>query len=428
MSQTEPISEKLLHYIWQFQKFNTPNICIETGEKLQIIQIGQLNTNAGPDFLEAKIKINDIVWVGNIEIHFSAADWHNHNHQNNPAYDNVILHIVWENDRKITRKNGQSIPTLCLKPIVNKIFISDYQALINNHYTVPCQNQFNKVNSITKMLMLEKVLINRLERKANLILENLATNNNDWEQTTYQLLAKTMGFGLNSMPFERLAKIVPLKIIQKHANNLLAIEALIFGAAGFLENPADNYAKDLQKEYLFLKAKYNLTHQVQKHEWKFMRLRPKNFPTIRLAQFAQIIQHSKSMFSYFILFNDANTLKTSIKAKPSAYWQNHYNFGEITTDKLAGMGMASIENLLINAVAPLLAAYSINKGDSSYIEKAIQLLENLKSESNKITKFWDSLDFHSENAFDSQAKIELYNEYCQKKLCLSCNIGAALLK
>lgn len=428
MNQNPIISEKLLHYIWQFQRFESQNLTIDGGEKLQIIQIGQLNTNAGPDFLEAKIKINEIIWAGNIEIHINSSDWQAHKHDQNLAYDNVILHIVWEIDHEIRRNNGQEIPTLSLKYIVNTKLLSDYQALMNNPASIPCYSQFQKVSSITKMLMLEKILVNRLERKADLVLKMLNTNNGNWEETTYQMLGKTMGYGLNSLPFERLTQLVPLKILQKHSNSLNSIEAILFGAAGFLENPIDEYSDSLEKEYRFIKAKYGITHQIARHEWKYMRLRPSNFPTVRISQFAQIIQNTKSLFSYFLLFDDIEILKRMFKTKPTTYWESRYNFGESSSEIQKGIGESTIDNILINAVAPILVAYSISKNEPEYIEKALSLLEKLKPEKNKITKFWAELDFSPQNAFDSQALIELYNEFCLKKACLSCNIGTALLK
>jgi Protein of unknown function (DUF2851) len=422
------ITEKLLHFIWQFQRFNFQNLVLDTGEKLQIIQIGQLNTNAGPDFLEAKIQINEIVWAGNVEIHIKGSDWTLHNHEINPDYDSVILHVVWENDKEIARKNGQTIPILSLKNKVEAKFIADYQHLMACPTPIPCFTQFERINSITKMLMLEKVLINRLERKAEIVTEILVKNKSDWEETTYQLLAKTMGFGLNAIPFERLAKLVPLKILQKHNDNIIAIEALLFGTAGFLEEPIDEYSNDLKKEYQFLKAKYSVADQIKMHEWKFMRLRPANFPTVRIAQFAQIIKNTKSLFSYFLMFDDVEILKQMFNTKPTTYWQSRIKFGESTSEHYTGIGKATIENILINTVTPILVAYSLQKNEPIYIEKAMNLLEKLKSENNKITRFWETLKTPSKTAFDSQALIELHNEYCVKKQCLNCNIGMALLK
>ena len=292
---------------------------------------------------------------------------------------------------------------------------------------IPCYSQFEKTNSITKMLMLEKVLITRLERKAELVIKSLAENNGDWEETTYQILAKTMGFGLNAIPFERLAKSVPLKILQKQ-NNIISIEALLFGAAGFLEEPKDDYSKILQKEYRFLKAKYAIDHTIGIHEWKFMRLRPANFPTVRIAQFSQIIENTKSLFSYFIMFNDMAMLHNMFKIKPTTNSKSRYNFDANNSEKHLGIGKGSIENILINAVVPILAAYSIAKNEASYTEKALTLLENLPSENNKITRFWNTIQYATKSAFDSQASIELYNEYCLKKNCLNCNIGISILK
>ncbi|MES2795556.1 MAG: DUF2851 family protein [Bacteroidota bacterium] len=420
--------EKLLHFIWQFQRFDPSNLETDSGEKLQIIQIGQLNTNAGPDFQEAKIKIGEMVWAGNVEIHIDSKDWELHNHHQNLDFDNIILHVVWENGKDIRRKNGQSIPTLSLKNRVSNSLIFEYQALMNNTTSIPCYSQFKQINDFTKMLMLEKVLVNRLERKAEIVVETLKKCNGDWEETTYQLLGKTLGFGLNSIPFERLTQLVPLKILQKHSDHLLSIEALLFGTAGLIARPIDNYSQSLKKEFDFLQSKYNLPDSMAAHEWKFMRTRPANFPSIRIAQFAQMIQQTKSLFSYFLLFENIDSLKQMLKVKPSKYWESRVNFGKIKSEKQIGIGEATIENILINAIVPLLVAYSMFKNEPAYIEKAINLLEKLKPEKNKITRFWNQLDFIAKNAFDSQALIELHNEYCQKKACLSCSIGVALLK
>lgn len=429
MNPTIAISERLLQFIWQFQKFNNENLVTENDhEPIQVIQIGNFNTNAGPDFLEAKLQIGSMLWAGNIEIHIKASDWNVHKHAENMAYDSVILHIVWENDLDIFRKNGQKIPVLSLKNRIEPKLLTTYTHLIENFEPIPCYSQFKNVNNFLKTNMLERTLVARLERKAALILEKLEKNQGDWEQTTYEILAKTMGFGLNSIPFERLASIVPLKIIQKHADQILSVEALLFGAAGFLEQPLDEYSATLQKEYQFLKAKYGLDYQLNKHEWKFMRLRPANFPTVRLAQFAQMVQKTKSLFSYFLLSESPQSLKNMLKTKPTSYWETRFNFGEKSSETQKGMGQASIDILLINTVAQILAAYSISKIETSYIEKAMELLENIKAENNKITRLWASLGFPPQNAFDSQAQIELYREYCQKKACLSCIIGANILK
>ncbi len=422
------LSEKLLHFIWRYQRYDFQNLITETGQNLQIIQVGQLNTNAGPDFLEAKIQINEILWAGNIEIHIKSSDWLQHNHEQNPDYNNVILHVVWENDKEIVRENGQNIPTLSLKNKVENRLLSDYQSLMNNPAPIPCFSQFEKINNITKMLMLEKILVNRLERKAEIVLNLLNENNGDWEETTYQLLARSMGFGLNSMQFEQLAKLVPLKIIQKHNNNILSIEALLFGTAGLIDQPVDEYSTNLKKEFLFLKAKYKIDHTIGGFEWKFMRLRPANFPTVRIAQFSQIVKNTRSLFSYFIMFDNLDNLKKMLATQPTTYWKSRVKFGESSNEKYIGIGKATIENLIINTVVPILVAYSMAKNEPEYIEKAIGIIEKLKPENNKITRFWETLNLSSKSAFDSQALIELYNEYCLKKQCLNCNIGMTLLK
>jgi hypothetical protein len=428
MNPTFPFPEKLLHFVWQFQRFEKNHLISDDGQAIQIIQIGQLNTNAGPDFLESKIQIGEIVWVGNIEIHINSSDWYTHKHDQNADFDSVVLHVVWENDRSIIRKNGQNIPILSLKNRVNQKLLHDYKALMSSSSIIPCYSQFSNIGYIHKTLMLEKVMVARLERKAEIIIGLLNKNNGNWEETTYQLLAKTMGFGLNSIPFERLARLLPLKILQKHQDSLFSIEALLFGVAGFLADAADEYSQKLSREYQFLKAKYGLDNEIPKHEWKFMRTRPANFPTLRIAQFAKLMHQTKSLFSYFILSESPDSLKNIFQIVPSDYWQVRYNFGDSNLLSNNKTGDNTIENLLINAIAPLLVAYSMDKNETAYIEKAMNLLEGLKPEDNKIIRFWKQLEFIPKSAFESQASIELFNEYCLKNRCLSCNIGVNLMK
>lgn len=429
MATIEPISEKLLFYIWQFQRFERKNLATKTENlPLQIVHVGQYNTNAGPDFLEAKVKIGDVLWAGNIEIHVKSSDWLSHKHGQNKAFDNVILHVVWENDVEIKQANGQKMPVLELKNIVNMALLHQYRHLMTNREPIPCFEKFGEVPEITKMHMLERALVNRLERKAEMVLAMLETNQGNWEETTYQLLAKAMGFGLNAIPFERLAQILPLKILQKHDDNILAMEALIFGTAGFLENNKNKNLVNHKKEYQFLKAKYAINYQINEHEWKFMRLRPANFPTVRLAQFAQILQGSKSLFSYFLLFENWESLKEIFRVKTANNWLSDISENETNKLKFINFGETSIDIILINVVAPILAAYSLKKNEPNYMEKAMNLLEKIKPENNKITRFWETLGFKAQNAFEGQASIELFNEFCQKKACLNCNIGANILK
>ena len=424
------MQEAFLHFLWQYQNFTDFQLKTTEGQSVKVLKIGFLNSNAGPDFLDARLLINDIEWVGHVEIHLKASDWFVHGHQQNPAYQNVILHAVWEADKPILHPDGSAIPTLLLQPIANLDLINRFENLVQNPNPIACASQFGTIDQIHKLSMLDKALITRLEQKAELVHQLLATTQNDWEETTYRLLAKNFGFKINADTFLKLAERLPLKILQKHRNNLQQIEALVFGVAGFLEEneQADEYWLGLKNEFAFLKAKYQLTDKILgKFEWKFLRLRPANFPTVRLAQFAKLIEQMSSLFSVFINTESSKAINQSLKVSQSAYWKDHFVFGK-ATDKVPSMGKSSVENLIINTVVPLLVAYSQSQDNPDFLDKAIELLENCPAEENFITNIWNDLGLKVKNAHDSQALIQQYNMMCTPKKCLRCNVGIALLR
>jgi hypothetical protein len=419
-------NERLLQYIWQYQKFDPANLQTTQGQAIYIQQLGYLNTNAGPDFLEAKVLISNVLWAGQIELHVQASHWHAHAHESNPAYQNVILHVVWEADKQIFDSNHNPIPTLELKSRVDATFLIRYQQLMENKQPIPCYNSFDTVNSFQKIVAMEQLLIQRLQHKAEYVLQILDKNNGDWEQTAFVLLARGMGFGLNALPMERLAAETPLKHLLKN-DNLLATEAMLFGQAGMLGGLPDPYARQLQAEYNFWKAKYQLNSSIQYFEWKFMRLRPNNFPTKRIAELAQLIHKNGSLFSKFLFFENNSELKAALQLPPHAYWQNHVNFSENTQKQNVTFGADSANLLIINVVVPIIAAYSIYKAQPDFMDKAIDLLLSLPPENNRITRFWKNLNLEISNAAQSQAAIEWYNNLCMKKQCLSCSIAHSLL-
>ncbi len=422
------MNEAFLHYLWQFQQFDKSNLQTVSGEKISVLKTGLLNTDAGPDFVNARLQINEIEWVGNVEIHIKSSDWQLHKHQYNEAYNNVILHLVWENDQAITRQDGSLIPTLELKSITDIQFLDKYQYLIANQAIIPCKEQFLEVSDLSKFAILDKVLAKRLQQKAQIVEQLFEQNNGDWEETAYQLLARNFGFKLNSETFLRLAQNLPLKVLQKHRDNLTQIEAMLFGQAGLIVN-VDEYSGKLSQEYDFFTAKFSLKPtQLRLHEWKFLRTRPANFPTIRLAQLAKLITQQQSFFSLFTQTSSIEDLRNTLIIEQAAYWQDHYNFGKVAHKKLVGLGRDSINNILINTVIPLLACYSEKIDNQELMARCIFFLEALPAEKNYITEMWEGLGLNIKTAFDSQASIELYNNFCKQKRCLQCNVGIEILR
>lgn len=422
------MSESFLHYLWQFQYFDRKDLLTTEGEQLAVLKTGLLNTNAGPDFFNAKINIGSIEWAGNVEIHIKSSDWFTHHHETDAAYNNVILHVVWENDKPVGQ-NGTSIPTLELKDRVDPSLLKEYKKLINSPASIPCEKSLPSVEELIKLSMLDKALMQRLESKAGLVKDLLNLNNNDWDETTYQLLAKNFGFKVNADPFFQLSKVLPYKIMQKQSS-LLQAEALLFGQAGMLETKTkDEYISLIFREYNLLSQKYALHDwRLNAGQWRFLRLRPANFPTIRIAQFASMLFHSKNIFSQLMSAESYLSIRKIIEQHQSEYWRTHYRFGKKAKGSVSELGDASIENIVINTVAPLLVAYGKHKDEQVYIDRAIDLLQQLPAEQNKITRAWGELNWKVKNAFDSQASIELYNNFCQKRQCLNCNIGISILK
>ena len=421
--------ESFLHFVWQFQKFSTLELKSATGSFVQVFSIGQYNTHAGPDFLNAKILIDDIIWYGHVEIHLNSSDWDRHAHQNDPAYDNVILHVVWNHDQEVIRNNGEHVQVIELKSRIDSNLLDRCNELLNSPQRTPCEGLIHQVNRLDRISMVESTGVIRLEQKSLLILKRLEENQGSWEETTYQLLARNFGFKRNDDPFEKLSKAIPHKVLIKHSINLQELEALLFGMAGFLSDQMSSvYAKELIQSFRFLSKKYGIGDRaLLKVEWKFLRMRPANFPTVRLSQFASFLHQNQKFFDTFIRFTKKEELIKMFLIKPSAYWQEHYDFGKKGRRKNTGMGRSSIDIILINTVVPLLAAYAQHTMNDSFMEKAVDLLQSLKAEKNHIISDWAELGIKSKNAFDTQALIQLHNEYCLKKRCLSCKIGMNLI-
>lgn len=428
------MKEELLHYIWHFQQFKKTNLTTVQGQKLKIIKTGIPNTDAGPDFLEAHVLISEIELHGHIEVHVHSSSWYSHRHHENPAYDNVILHVVWCYDKPVMRTNSTLLPTLVLESYVDLQLLKRYRSLAEARSLLPCSAQIHSTPRSKWIKMLKKALVKRLITKSDLVYDLLASNKNDSEITAYQLLAQNFGFKINSANFLQLSRVLPFKIIQKNRSNLLDIEALLLGQAGLLdllyhrENVAkDPYINELIQRYHYLKHKYKLTTTLTYAQWKFFRLRPGNSPFIRIAQFASLLHHHSSLF-YTLLNTPPEKLYETLAIRQSPYWQAHYQPGKTSKKRVSCLGKASIYNIVINTIVPLLVAYGRLRNIDYYTNRALRILRYLPAEQNKITKRWQKLNMPLCNAADSQGSIELFNNFCRLKKCFSCEIGQTILR
>lgn len=423
------MSESFLHYLWQCQYFNKSDLRTTTGDPVSVFNAGLVNIHAGPDFHNARLQIGEMIWVGNVEIHVESSGWMAHGHHMDQAYDNVVLHVVWQDNKPVRRIDGSLLPTVELKGRVEDELLRGYKRLVNSPEKIPCAGSLHDVPEMIKLFALDKVLTARLESKSDYIIKLLQRNNQDWEETCYQQLALNFGFKVNADPFLQLAQSIPYKILMKHADKPEQIEALLFGQAGFLgEDVDDEYFRILRREYNLLQKKFSLQNPLNKFQWKFLRLRPANFPTIRIAQFASLISSVRNVFSRIVKTEDARSLRSLFTIQQSPYWKHHYQFEQPVNEELSGLGEMSIDNIIINTVVPVMTAYGQVRDDHSFVDRAVSILQQLPTESNTITRHWEVLGITTKTAFDSQALIELNNSFCSKRRCLDCSIGAFLMK
>jgi len=418
------VTESLLQYIWKFQYFNKNTlIAVDTEEALQIIIPGNFNTNQGPDFLAAKIKITDTTWAGNIELHIKSSDWKTHKHSNDKNYNNIILHVVWQHDVDLKLP----FPTLELQSRVSKLLLNRYAELMNATSFIACEKMINQVDDIIWNSWKERLLIERLQNKSQVIFQYLNENSNHWEETFWWLLAKNFGIKVNSDAFEKLARSISINILAKHKSQLQQVEALLFGQAGLLEDDfKETYPKLLKKEYNFLKAKYKL--EPIKIPLHFLRMRPSNFPSVRLAQLAVLIHQSLHLFSKIKESDSLDEVKNLLDVTANDYWHYHYVLDETSAFKIKRLGAQMVNNILINTIIPVLFSYGHHHKENEFKNRAIQWLEQIPAENNTITNGYTKLGMANKNAFDSQALIQLKNEYCNKKRCLYCAAGNSIIK
>ena len=419
------MSEAFLQFIWKFGLFDKNSLKTTDNENIFVIDLGKVNNDSGPDFFNAKVKIGEIIWVGNIEIHVNTSDWKRHKHNGDKSYDNVILHVVRNADCEIFRSDGSKIAMFELQYDLE--LEQRYRNLLSAQTWVACQNYVRDVETFKVKYFLSRLLVERMEERSAHISKILDETKNDFKEVFYRLLFRSFGFGVNALPFEVLAQTTPLAAINKHRNSVFQMEALLFGQAGFLnDEPSDCYQSQLQTEYRFLQNKFNLK-PVENHLWKFMRLRPTNFPTIRIAQLAKLLTQTDGLLSKITTFEKPDDLNVFFELNASEYWDTHYNFGKQTAKRVKSLGKKSAEKIIINLIVPYLFAYGKTKGVEKYSEKAMELLEIISAEKNNIVDGWENLGVKVDNAFYSQALIQLKTMYCNDKKCLQCAIGKDII-
>ncbi len=417
------MTERLLQYIWQLQYYNRNNLVTVEGESLSIFYPGICNTNQGPDFLDAKIKVGNTLWAGSIELHILSSDWNNHHHSSDKNYHNVILHVVWQNDTDLQL----AFPVLELESRVSKILLTRFDELMNAKSFIACDSMISNVKEVVWIAWKERLLIERLQKKTITILDWLDQNNYHWEEIFWWLIARNFGITVNSDAFEKLARSLPLTILAKHKSQIHQAEAMLFGQAGLLENDfSEDYPKMLQKEYRFYKKKYGLVPiKIPLH---FLRMRPFNFPTVRLAQLAMLVHNSIQLFSIVKETNLLAEVKERLNVTANDYWHYHYTFEEPTVFREKRLGKQMIDSIIINTIVPILFAYGHHHKENRYKEKALLWLEQTSDERNNITGRFKLLGVQSIRAYDSQSLIQLKNEYCDKRRCLECAVGNSLVR
>lgn len=428
MESPSIIRENFLHYVWKTKQFDLSRMVLVDGRKVKILRFGNHNYDAGPDFSEGLIEIEGVRWAGNIEIHVHSSQWNSHGHQKDPAYDNVILHVVLEDDAPVKRADGTLIPTLEIKDLINPTLFMNYSRLMSAYGWIPCENMIQKVDPFKVSLWLNKVGIERLERKTGEVEELLSRVNYDWESLCFILISRYMGSKVNTLPMELMALQCDLKILAKNRDRIETIEAILFGISGLLNSTyEEEYPLKLKREFSFLKKKYNLK-SINPVAWKFSKMRPSNFPTIRIAQLAHIIHKNHNLFRSFIDAEDIHQLKGLLSCEASHYWDNHYRFNKSSKQLKKKLSNSWIEMLIINVVAPLMFIYGNHIGDQNIKDKAISFIESIPPEKNTIINKWKDLGIGCNNALQSQGGLRLKQVYCQDSRCLECSIGNDLMK
>lgn len=418
--------EQLLHYVWKHKIFPLKELKTTTGQQVEVIDTGLANTDAGPDFFNAKLKLDGVLWIGNIEIHERSSDWFKHGHHADAGYNSVILHIASEIDTEISRSNGERIPQIQL--ICPEAVRTNYKELLETDSYPPCYRIIPSLPPFTAHSWMTALQMERFEQKATLLNERLKRCQGNWEDAFFITLARNFGFGLNGDAFETWAHRLPFRAVDKHRNDLFQIEAIFFGQAGILEDSdGDGYYLRLKKEYTYLQHKFGLI-PMDASLWRFLRLRPANFPHIRITQLACLYHRAYGLLSRIMETETLQGVRDILKGGTSEYWLTHYTFGGSSPSRPKTLSNTSLDLLIINTVVTFLYAYGLHKGNRVLCARAGSFLEELKAENNYITRMWEQCGMKASNAADSQALIQLKKEYCDKKKCLYCRIGYEYLK
>ena len=420
------MTEDFLYYLWLYYLAGK-DLTTTEGVPLSIERPGTRNKDSGPDFFDCRIKIGDTLWAGNVEIHMKSSDWFRHGHQNDESYNSIILHVVYEDDKKIFRESHEPVACLELKGKFDEHLYDKYQGFLLSANWIPCGSDISKVGNFMMLNLLDRLAVERLENKAKNIQSKLKEADGDFREVFYRSLMKSFGLKANTEAFEQLAVSLPLAALSKHKQDLFQLEALLFGQAGLLNvTLKEDYINQLNIEYNFLASKYNLT-PMKPFVWKFMRMRPSNFPTLRLAQFASLIFHSSGLIDKILTTKTLERVITLLQCEPSVYWQDHYRFGKSSHQKTKKMGLSFVHLILINTIIPYSFVYGRFKDDSDVEEKALQWLEEIPAENNTITRHFNELGVKAASALHSQALIELKTNYCDRQRCLHCSIGHHIL-
>lgn len=416
--------EEVYQYAWKHRLTNQSRQRLADGRSVTVVTPGILNTGAGPDFSGAKVVIDGQEWVGNVEIHERSSDWNRHGHQSDPAYDNVVLHVVGTCDCEVATSSGRRLPQLVMP--LSKLFIDSYEAVAHGLEQSRCHGYIKLLEPLAVNDWLETLSIERLQRKCMHVAHVLEACDGDWQQALFAILARALGFGLNSDPMEMLARSVPLNYIRRHADNLLQIEALMFGQAGMLDGSLhifDEYYQSLCREYFFLCRKYSL-RPLRRDIWKYARTRPQNFPHRRIATLCRILAGGFSMLGEILDKSwDTDALEELFNIELTGYWQYHFAFGDDASSQPQSMTLASRRLLIINCVAPFLYAYGSIRGDERQLQKSIDMLEELPAERNSIVRGWMSAGLKADTALRGQALLHLKKEYCDAYRCRECRFG-----
>ncbi|HMG14915.1 MAG TPA: DUF2851 family protein [Saprospiraceae bacterium] len=422
------MKEELLHYFWRIKKWSGLVLKTTTGLSCEIILAGELNTNAGPDFLNARIIIDDTQWMGNIEMHIFSSDWNAHNHQTDNLYNTVILHVVWKADKEIYYQDGSIIPCIELSNYIGPQVILQYENMINNSYWIPCEKLISNHEALKTEAWLSRLLLEKMDNKLEHIRLVYQQTKNDWEETFHRCLARGFGLNINAQPFEILASSLPLKLLAKHIDRPLQLEALVFGQANLLPVSSDEkYISSLIQEYNYLQKKYNLL-PLEKGTFKFFRVRPANFPVLRIQQWISFLKDHLYTWHYIKSIESSHQFMKSIKKELNGYWAEHFSFDPTLKRKRNNAGDDFANLIMINVVIPFLYAYGKINNDISFQEKALDFMEQLKPEQNTIINRWKELKLPASNAGHTQALLYLKKHYCDQKKCLQCALGHMIMK